>query len=44
MQNVAFLDWVIDSVITPYQKHLEESKYEKAKKNIHAQSDKKGNN
>lgn len=41
MQNVSFANWVIDSVIAPYQKHLEESKREKAKKEIHSQSHKK---
>ena len=40
--NPAFVNWIIDSVIMPYQKHLEESKHEKAKKEIHAQSSKKG--
>ena len=44
MQNVALANWVIDNVIIPYQKHLEETKDEKTKKDLHAQSHKKGNN
>lgn len=42
MSNVSFVNWVIDSVIIPYQKHLEESKNEKTKKEIHVKGRKKG--
>ena len=42
MSNVGFANWVIDSIIIPYQKHLEESKNEKTKKEIHVKGRKKG--
>ncbi len=34
--NQGFINWVIESVIEPYQKHLEETKDEKTKKEVRA--------